>query len=148
MTIRHFDQFTVGERFTSPARTMTEADVVLFAGLSGDFNPIHTDAIHAQGTPFGQRLVHGPLVLGVALALFQRMGMTDGTAIALLGIDEWRFVAPVFIGDTIHVEVTIRDLRRTSRLDRGILFRNFEVLNQNGAVVQTGMANLLVAAGN
>ncbi|MBX5475963.1 MAG: MaoC family dehydratase N-terminal domain-containing protein [Clostridia bacterium] len=141
---RYFEDFQVGESFVSPRRTITEADVVLFAGLSGDFNPLHTDRVFAETTPFKQPIAHGLLVLAVATGLNARMGLNDGTALALLGIDEWRFVRPVFFGDTVHVRVTIVDKRETSKPDRGILIRKFEVFNQRDELVQEGYLNLMV----
>jgi acyl dehydratase len=134
----YFEDFQVGQRFTTPARTVTEADIVNFAGVSGDFNPIHTDAEFARSTPFGVRIAHGLLVLSMLTGLRQRSGHFEGTLIAWLEIRNYRFLKPVFIGDTVHGETEILEKRETSRPDRGILVQKVRVLNQKGEVVQEG----------
>ncbi len=134
----YFEDFQVGERFTTPARTVTEADLVNFAGVSGDYNPIHTDAEFAKTTPFGQRIAHGLLVLAMLTGLRQRTGQFEGTLIAWLEIRSYRFLKPVFIGDTIHGETEILEKRETSKPDRGLLVQRVRVLNQKGEVVQEG----------
>jgi acyl dehydratase len=98
----YFEDFQVGQRFTTPARTVTEADIANFAGVSGDFNPIHTDAEFARSTPFGERIAHGLLVLSMLTGLRQRSGHFEGTIVAWLEIRNYRFLKPVFIGDTVH----------------------------------------------
>jgi len=140
----YFDDFTVGQEFMTPARTVTEGDVMLFAGMSGDFNPLHTDYRFAAGTEFGKPVAHGPLVLALAVGLNARLGLTDGTTIALLAVEEWRFRSPVFFGDTIRARVTIADKRTTSKGDRGVLVRAFRVFNQNDQLVQEGRLVSLV----
>jgi acyl dehydratase len=134
----YFEDFQVGQRFTTPARTVTEADIVHFAGISGDYNPIHTDAEFARSTPFGVRIAHGLLVLSMLTGLRQRSGHFEGTIIAWLEIRNYRFLKPVFIGDTVHGETEILEKRETSRPDRGILVQKVRVLNQKGEVVQEG----------
>jgi acyl dehydratase len=134
----YFEDFQVGQRFTTPARTVTEADLVNFAGVSGDYNPIHTDAEFAKTTPFGQRIAHGLLVLSMLTGLRQRMGQFEGTLIAWLEIRSYRFLKPVFIGDTVHGETEILEKRETSKPDRGLLVQRVRVLNQKDEVVQEG----------
>jgi acyl dehydratase len=134
----YFEDFQVGQRFTTPARTVTEADIVHFAGISGDYNPIHTDAEFARSTLFGARIAHGLLVLSMLTGLRQRSGHFEGTIIAWLEIRNYRFLKPVFIGDTVHGETEILEKRETSRPDRGILVQKVRVLNQKGEVVQEG----------
>lgn len=134
----YFADFEVGQRFTTPARTVTEADVVNFAGVSGDYNPIHTDAEFAKSTPFGQRIAHGLLVLSMLTGLRQRAGHFEGTIIAWLEIRNYRFLKPVFIGDTVRGESEILEKRETSKPDRGILVQRVRVYNQRGEVVQEG----------
>ena len=141
---RYFEDFEVGQVSETPARTITEADVVNYAGVSGDFNPIHTDAEFARSTPFGQRIVHGPLAFSVLMGLLGRLGELDGTAIAMLGIEEWRFRAPILIGDTIHGRVRIDQKRETKDPGRGILVRRVQILNQRHEVTQEGLLPVMV----
>jgi acyl dehydratase len=140
----YFADFTVGDQFTTPARTVTESDVMLYAGLSGDFNPLHTDAESAKLGPFGQRIAHGPLGFSILMGLLGRLGQLDGTAIAMLGINEWRFVGPIFFGDTIHGVVTVEELRESRDESRGILIRRVELVKQTGDVVQRGLLPVMV----
>jgi acyl dehydratase len=143
--IHYLDDLEPGQVFVSAARTVTEADVVAFAGLSGDFNPIHTDAEFAKDGAYGQRVVYGVLGLAIATGLLDRIGVFSGSAIAMLGIEDWRFVAPVFIGDTVHLELTILAVRPSrSKPDRGIVERRFELRNQRDETVQAGRIDLLV----
>lgn len=128
----------------SPGRTITEADVVGFAGLSGDFNGAHTDHDEAGRGPFGAPIAHGLLCLVVAAGLAERDGQgVDATAIAMLGV-EWRFKKPVFFRDTIKLRITLASKRLTSKPDRGIIVRDVEVLNQHGDVVQEGRFTTMV----
>jgi acyl dehydratase len=140
-----FGDFAVGQVFQSQGRTLTEADVVTFAGWSWDANPVHTDAVAMAGSRFGQRIAHGALGLAVALGLASRLGVFDGCAVALLGVDGWRFAAPVLIGDTVRVRVEIVGTRLTSHGDTGVLERTFTLLNQDDVVVQHGRLDLLVS---
>ena len=139
-----FEDVDVGFRFETAARTVTEADLVAFAGISGDFNPLHTDAAFAAGTIYGERIAHGALVLSLATGLRQRAGLFDGTLLGLVEIRGWRFVAPVRIGDTIRVRNEVRELRPTSKPDRGIMVQRVEVVNQADDVVNDGELVLLV----
>lgn len=140
----YFEDFEEGREWVTPGRTITEADVVHFAGLSGDFNPLHTDAVFAAGTPYGRRIAHGVLGLAVATGLRQRTGVLDGSVLALLEIRQWRFVRPVFIGDTVHVRWRVVEKRPTSRPDRGVLVQQVQLWNQDGQVVQEGILVSLV----
>lgn len=144
MRCMYLEDLAEGQVFMSSCRTITETDVVNFCGLSGDYNPIHADAEFASQTAYGQRVVHGILGLAVMTGLLDRMGTFDGTAIAMLGLEEWRFVQPVFIGDTLQLRLTIDGVRRTKSGDRGVVLRTLELLNQRDEVVQTGRINLLV----
>jgi acyl dehydratase len=141
---KYFEEFEIGDTFVTPRRTITETDLIQFAGMSGDFNPIHTDHVYAADSPYGQPVVYGLLVLSVVTGLTARLGIFDGTIIAMLGIDDWKFSGPVFVGDTIHVRMTIISKRETSRPDRGIMVRGYEVLNQRDEVVQTGSMTLMI----
>jgi len=146
MELKYLEDLHSGDTFTSAARTITESDVTAFAGLSGDFNPIHTDVEFAKDTPYGQRVVYGLLGLAMLTGLLDRTGLFSGSAIAMLGIRDWTFTAPMFIGDTIRFRLTITDVRRTSSGDRGVVKRHFELLNQRDEVVQQGHIDLLVRA--
>ena len=142
---RYLEDFREGEEVWSPGRTVTEADVMSFAGLSGDFNPAHTDYEFAGKVAFGRPIAHGLLALIVAAGLADRDGGLDGTAIAMLGV-EWKFLKPVFFNDTIRLKIAVRSVRRTSRGDRGVIVRGIEVHNQKGEVVQEGAFTTMVKA--
>lgn len=133
----YFEEFEVGQQWDSPARTITEADVVLFAGFSGDFNPLHTDEEFAKTTQFKGRIFHGPGVFAIATGLESRLGIKEGTAIAFLGMT-WNLRGAVRIGDTIHVHQTVASARATSKPDRGIVTFDVTVVNQNGDECQSG----------
>ena len=134
----YFEDVEVGFRFETPRRTVTEADLVAFSGVSGDFNPLHTDSVFAAQSIYGERIAHGALVVSLVTGLRQRVGLFDGTLMGLLEIRNWRFAAPVRIGDTIRVVNEITELRETSKPDRGIMVQRIEVLNQDDTIVQSG----------
>jgi acyl dehydratase len=140
---RYFEEIEVGERFESPARTVTETDVTMFAGLSGDYNQLHTDTEFAKGTRFGERIAHGLLVLSIASGLVTRLGFIEGTVQAFMGLD-WKFRGPVLIGDTVRVRVEVRRKRAMPRLGGGFIFLDVVVLNQRDEQVQKGTWNALL----
>mgnify|MGYP002511597236 FL=1 len=143
-TFRYLSEFKVGEKFTTLSQTVTETDVVLFAGITGDKNPIHTDKTYAEKLPFGTRIAHGLLGAGIATGLWGRMGMVDGSAIAALDT-YWKFVGAIPIGDTIHCEITVKEITRSkSRPDRGILNLEYAIINQDGQICQTGYMNTML----
>ena len=134
----YYEDLEEGQQIASPARTMTEADIVNFAGLSGDFNIIHTDAEFCKNTPFGQRIAHGMLGLSIASGLVARNpGAEQHKLIAFLGMT-WDFRKPVLIGDTIHVVQTVASKRVTKRPGLGVVTYDAQVLNQRGEVCQEG----------
>jgi acyl dehydratase len=133
----YFEDFVVGNEWKTPRRTIAEADVVMFAAMTGDYNPVHTDELFAQSTPFGTRILHGPAVFAIATGLEFRLGLKEGTAIAFLGM-EWNLKSPVLIGDTIHVYQRVESLRPTKKPARGIVTFWVEVRNQKGDVCQEG----------
>lgn len=133
------EDFVVGEVRESPARTVTETDVVTYSWVSGDSNPMHTDAEFASRSPLGRRIAHGTLGMSIVTGLSARMGDFDGTAIAALGVDEWVFLAPIFIGDTVRLRTTIQSAKTTSKPDRGVVVRQMELVNQDNTVVQRGV---------
>ena len=138
-----FEQFEPGRRYETPGRTIAEADVVGFAGLSGDFNPLHVDETFAARSRFGTRIAHGPMLIGMAFGLASRLDLLDGTAIALLGV-EWSFAAPVRIGDTVRARIEVGETRPSRDSEGGVVALAFELVNQEDMVVQTGRARLLV----
>jgi acyl dehydratase len=132
------DEFAVGQSWVTAARTITDADVVNFAGLSGDFNPLHVDEEFARRTQFGGRIFHGPGVFSVAIGLESRLGIKDETAIAFLGMS-WKLIRPVRIGDTIHVLQTVADVRPSrSKPDRGVVTFDVVVKNQRDETCHEG----------
>jgi acyl dehydratase len=141
---RHFEDFSVGDAFTTAARTVTEGAVDLFAGLSGDFNPLHTDEESARQGPAKGRIAHGMLVLAIATGQVNQLGLFEGTTLALLGMDRIRWTAPVKLGDTIHTTLTVKETRESSKPDRGIVTMAVAVLNQRGEpVCQAEWATLM-----
>jgi acyl dehydratase len=140
----YFEDVEVGFRFETPRRTVTEADLVAFAGVSGDFNPLHTDAVFAAGSIYGERIAHGALVLSLATGLRQRVGLFDRTLMGLLEIRSWRFKAPVLIGDTLRIASEVTELRPTSKPDRGIMVQRVEVIKQDDSVAAEGELVMLL----
>jgi acyl dehydratase len=138
----YFDDVAVGQEWHSPGRTVTEADLVNFAGLSGDFNPIHIDHEFAKTTLFRRPLAHGLLVLSIAsgLGLFNPPMRT----LAFLAIREWHFREPVFIGDTVHLTTRVLNKEMRGRGHRGAVTWARRILNQEGKVVQEGITQTLV----
>jgi acyl dehydratase len=139
----YLEDFELNRPLTTGGRTVSEADVSLFAGLAGDFNPLHVDAEFAANSEFGARIAHGPLVLSMAIGLMAQLNLIDGTALALLDL-KWEFKAPVKIGDTIRARVTPTEKRPTRKEGRGVLVLRFAVENQRGETVQTGTLTLLM----
>ncbi len=139
----HYDEFNIGDEFISVGRTVTESDIVNFAGLSGDYNQLHTDEEFGKKTQFGKRIAHGLLGLAISSGLTQRTGVTDGTVVAFLGL-EWKFNAPIFIGDTIHVVQKVITMRESKKPDRGIIGFGTKVVNQDNVVVQEGIRNIMI----
>jgi len=143
----YLEDFKVGEKAVSPGRTVAEADIVLFAGLSGDWNELHTNAEYMKNSIFGQRIAHGMLTLSIASGLGLRTrGRPPIEILAFLGMDKVRFTAPVFIGDTIRVEAEVIEARPSKgRPGAGILKFKNTVKNQRGEDVATWETALLVS---
>lgn len=140
----YYEDFATGQTFQTPGRTITEADVMNFASWTGDNNQVHTDAEFAGQTRYGQRIVHGMLGASLCLGLIARTGVFEGSAVALLGIDEWRFTNPVFIGDTLTLTVEILGTRLTSKGSTAVIERRLRLRNQRDEVVQEGRMDVLV----
>ena len=139
-----WEDWELGKSFISSARTVTETDIVMFAGISGDYNPLHINEEHCKKTQFGTRIAHGPLVYAIAAGLLFQLHLYDDTLIAFLGFENLRFTKPVKIGDTIHAKVTVTELTETSKADRGVMKRLLQVINQNGDLVQEGVQAFLL----
>ena len=140
----YFEEFEVGQTMTSVGRTVTETDVVAFAALSGDWNPMHTDVEYAAGHPFGQRVAHGLLGLSIASGLATRLGVLEGTALAFRELGSWKFSLPILFGDTIRVRATVSETKAMARLGGGLVTLKVELLNQEDRVVQRGTWGVLV----
>ncbi len=144
MTGLFFEEFYVGQKVTTVGRTMTEYDINTFAGLSGDYNQIHTDAEFSKTTPIGQRIAHGILGLSIASGLAMRTGILEGTVIVFREITEWKFVKPIFIGDTIHVDLEVKETKALPRIGGGAVTIELEVKNHKDEVCHRGTWNVLV----
>jgi acyl dehydratase len=142
-----YEDLFVGMRFRSPGRTITDADLVGFSGLTGDYSELHTSDVYAKASEFGQRVAQGMLGLAYAHGLmWARTGELRETAIAFLGIGDWRFVGPIYVGDTIFVNYTLAELRDSrSRPTQAIATFDVEVVKQDDSVVQRGRKALLVS---
>jgi acyl dehydratase len=144
VTSMFYEDLVEGQTFVSKARTVTESDVVGFAGLSGDFNPIHLDRESTKDGMFGERVAHGILGLAMATGFLDSLGLFKESMGAMLGIEDWRFVAPILFNDTIHLELTIESKRLTSKGTSGVVRRRLRLINQHGAVVQDGIITVLI----
>ena len=142
-----YEDLHVGMAFRSPGRTIGESDLMAFAGLTGDYSELHTSDVYAQSSQFGRRVAHGMLGLAYAHGLmWPRTGELRETAVAFLGIDEWKFVGPIFVGDTIFVNYRIAELRDSkSRPTQAIAVFDVEIVTQDERVVQKGRKALLVS---
>jgi acyl dehydratase len=139
----YFEEFEVGLEIRTGARTITETDIVNFAGLSGDFNFIHINAVAAADTPFGGRVAHGMLVASIATGLAVQQGFIDGTTLAFRDLN-WKFTKPVFIDDTIFVQIKVVETKAMARLGGGIVTFEARVMNQNSEVVHKGEWRMLI----
>jgi acyl dehydratase len=132
-----FDEFKVGDEFTTASRTITEADVVNFAGLSGDFNPLHTNEEFGKSTPFKGRVAHGMLSIAIATGLANQLGIFEGTTVALLSMTI-NYKGAAKFGDTIYLVLKVVDKKETSKSDKGIVTFNTIVNNQNDNPIVEG----------
>ncbi|MCW5653178.1 MaoC/PaaZ C-terminal domain-containing protein [Hydrogenophaga sp.] len=134
---RYFEELEVGDVFVSPCRTITRADIVNFACMSGDFNAPHVDDEFCRQQPYGEVLAHGWMIFGIAAGLTFQTGFQHGRVVAMLGLDRWDIHHPVKSGDTLHVRITIQAKRPTSKPGFGVIHFEREVINQRGEVVQS-----------
>jgi len=136
---KYLDEYTIGEKFITDGRTVTETDVVNFGTATGDLHPNHFNASVMEQSAFGQRIAHGMLGISWAHGFLYRTGLITESAIAFLKIEDWNFHAPVFFGDTLHAEITVKEIIPSrSKPDRGILKLFFELVKQDGTVCQSG----------
>ncbi|MFQ5943413.1 MAG: MaoC/PaaZ C-terminal domain-containing protein [Anaerolineales bacterium] len=140
----YFEEIEVGQKLSTAGRTITEADVVNFAGVSADYNSIHTDVAYSSESFYEQRVAHGLLVLSVASGLAMRTGLMEGTVIAWRDIRDWRFSQPVFIDDTVHVELEVRETKLMPRLGGGQVNLKVKIINQDGKTVMKGDWGMLI----
>lgn len=140
----YWEEWEVGKSFTTAARTITETDVVNFAGISGDYNPLHINEEYCKKTQFGTRIAHGPLIYAVAAGLLFQLHLYDDTLIAFLGFESLKFTKPVKINDTIYAKVTVTEVSETSKPDRGVMKRVLQVFNQHDEMVQEGIQAFLM----
>jgi acyl dehydratase len=139
MAGRYFEDFQEGEEILTPSRTVTETDLVMFAAMSGDYNELHTSEEVMKGSRFGRRIGHGLLGLALSHGLMFRTGITENTVISLMSVDSWKFLAPFYIGDTVHVKLKVTETRPSrSRSDLGFVKLSFELVNQKEEVIQSG----------
>jgi acyl dehydratase len=137
-----FDDVEIGQQWESLGRTITQADIVNFAGLSGDFNPIHIDHEFAKTTPFRQPIAHGLLVFAIGSGL--GVNAPPMRTLAVLEVREWHFRGPIFIGDTVRIRNSVASKEARSRGRRGVITWQRQIVNQEGKVVQEGVTMTLV----
>lgn len=134
----YYEDFVIDEEYESPGRTITETDLVMYAGLSGDFNQLHTDEEYCKRVSmYGKRVVHGLFGLTLVEGLKSRVGMFEGTSLASLQWS-WKFLKPLFVGDTVRVCWKITSKRETSKPDRGIITEFLQLMNQNDEATGEG----------
>lgn len=134
---KKFDEFEIGQEFTTASRTITEGDVSTFAGLSGDFNPLHTDEEYGKRTPFAGRIAHGLLAVAISTGQANQLGIFEGTTIALLSMS-FQYTGAAKFGDTIHTVLKVAEKKETSKPDRGIVTFNVTTLNQKNESIVEG----------
>jgi len=140
-----FEEFEVGRKLVTRARTVTEADIAQFASLTGDYNPMHTDAEYMKKHMLGQRVAHGLLTVSFAIGQIYQLGFMERTVLAFRSF-EVKFSLPVFIGDTIRAEVTVSELKEARRMGGGWVTSDVKILNQEGKAVVTGVLSILIAS--
>lgn len=139
-----FEKLEIGDRWHGEGRTLTEAELALSCMLTTDWHPIHADEEFAKTTPIGRRMFHGTFGIAIAFGMATRYPELGDTVIAATGFTEWKYRAPLFIGDTVHVEVEIVGKRLTSDGKRGLIERRIRLCKHTGEIVQEGVAGTLV----
>ena len=141
----YFEEVEIGQTFVTRGRTITESDLVQFAALTGDYNPMHTNAEYMKTHPMGQRIAHGMLTISYAVGQLYQLGFMERTVIAFRGLD-MKFSLPVFIGDTLHSAIKIVEKKEARRLGGGIVTAEIRIINQDGKTVQSGTMQLILAS--
>src|SRR5688572_25704115 len=141
----YFEDFEVGKKMVTRGRTITESDLVQFAGLTGDYNPMHTSSVYAEKSFMGRRVAHGMLTLSYAIGQAYQLGILERTVLAFREL-EMKFSVPVVIGDTIHAEMIVLEKKEARRLGGGTVQLELRILNQEDKVVQKGSITLLMAS--
>ena len=141
--VRYFDEFSLGETFETDGITIDQCDINQFAGLSGDYSPLHTNKQYAQKTPFGERIAHGLLVVSKVSGKFNQLGYWDGSVMALLETG-WTFLKPVRDGDTIYSRVSVVGLKESKSKKKGVIRLKFEVMNHREEKVVEGFLELML----
>lgn len=141
----YFEEIEIDKTLVTRGRTVTEADIVQFAALTGDYNPMHTNAEYMKTHPMGQRVAHGMLTLSYAVGQLFQLGFMERTVLAFRGF-EMKFSLPVLIGDTTHVRLTVKEKKEMKRLGGGIISAEIKIVNQDGKTVQSGTMELLLAS--
>ncbi len=143
----YYEDFHIEARYRTQSRTMTEADILNFCGLTGDFNQIHTSAEYAKSTIYGQRIAHGLLTLSIASGLLLLSGLLEGTVVAFESIRSWQFKRPLFIGDTLYVESRVAEKEERplkAGLNAGLVTLELQVKKMPGRLCQKGLVSVLV----
>jgi 3-hydroxybutyryl-CoA dehydratase len=141
----YYDEFEVGQTLVTRGRTVTEADIVQFGALTGDFNPMHMDAEYSKTSFMGQRVAHGMLGISYAIGQLYQLGVLDGTILAFREL-EAKFSVPILIGDTIKIHAIVREKKDAARLGGGLVTFDLKILNQEGKTVTKAGVTLLMAS--
>ncbi len=139
----YFEEFEIGAILRTRGRTITEADLVQFAALTGDYNPMHTDADYSKDAFMGARVAHGMLTLSYAIGQAYQLGILERTVLGFRGL-EMKFSNPVFIGDTIHAQIQVTETKAAKRLGGGVVTLELRIVNQEGKIAQKGTMTLLM----
>jgi 3-hydroxybutyryl-CoA dehydratase len=139
----YFEEFAVGDTMRTRGRTITESDLVQFAALTGDFNPMHTDAEYSSDSFMGQRVAHGMLTISYAVGQAYQLGILERTVLGFRGL-EMKFSSPVYIGDTIYAELRVSETKAVRRLGGGTVGVDIRIVKQDGKVAQKGSLSLLM----
>ena len=142
---KYFDDLNIGDEFLTVSRTVTEADIVNFCGVSGDFNQLHTDIEFAADSAFGQRVAHGMCGMTIASGCLNRSGLIEGTTVAFKGIKEWSFKKPIFINDTVYVKIEVIGKLEGKKPDRGLISFLLSLMNQREELVMEGQWDILMS---